>query len=141
MPDFNISIVNTNPSGSQFAKAIVDISSQSKTAKATCEDSRRKTTKSKLAVYTTVIDLAFVPATTRVVALTSSTGTLCSYTLQDLLDKSAVSHIYCLNRATAQPLPKPSNKNAVEDGTSQPLSLLARHLPHCGSLPPHIRFS
>lgn len=95
MSDISLSTIYGNPSVSALSGAIVSLSEQHKVS----QKYRKKVHQQRSIIkeYQGMINLL---PTAQTVILTGSTGALGSYILNALRANPAISHIYCLNRAT-----------------------------------------
>ena len=105
LPTFALSTLYTNPSKSALTSAVFQLTQNQNLSETARQEGGLQTRSDLLRVYLGKIDHIAVPskhdlkeATSKVVVLTGSTGTLGSYILDSLLANPAVAHVYCLNR-------------------------------------------
>lgn len=110
MPMIALSTLYTNPSISALAAAILHLSDQDQTSKASQQEAQAKRRNNVIQGYKASVDKRLLPKSNaelnnlpeqaqETVILTGSTGTLGSYILDALLQNESVTHVYCLNRA------------------------------------------
>ncbi|MCJ1245408.1 hypothetical protein MMC30_002612 [Trapelia coarctata] len=106
IPSIALSTVYANPTVRTLAAAVLRYSEKHKTSQTSDEQARHDLKSQILQQYQASIDRIPTPPKTpkkrqdHVVVLTGSTGALGSYILHALLAIPAVSHVYCLNRAS-----------------------------------------
>ena len=125
--DIAVSTVYTNPTASALTTAISELSRLSRQSQVSYQQTRQQVIDMTLKKHKSSIDslvdnsqtksiksnaTRFARIENHTVILTGSTGALGSYLLEVLLKTSSVSHVYCLDRASASSSTRPQRNRA-----------------------------